>query len=134
MPLAFDLQPEPKKKLVIVKDNRIEILQQVHFATGKATILADSFNLLNQVLDAMVKSGIKRIRIEGHTDNRGAKAVNLKLSEDRAKSVGAYLTQAGIDASRIEAVGYGDTRPVAPNLTARGRELNRRVEFVILDR
>jgi OOP family OmpA-OmpF porin len=133
MKLAFDLAPEPKKRLVVVKENKIEILQQVHFATAKATILADSFSLLNQVVDAIVTHGIKRVRVEGHTDNRGAKPTNAKLSEDRAKSVADYLAHAGIDPSRIESIGYGDTRPVAPNLTARGRELNRRVEFVILD-
>lgn len=133
MALAFDLSPEPKKKLVIVKDNKIEILQQVHFATGKATILTDSYALLNQVVDAVVVSGIKRFRVEGHTDNRGNKVFNTRLSDDRAKAVAEYLVKSGLDASRVEAVGYGDTRPLAPNLTARGRELNRRVEFVILD-
>jgi outer membrane protein OmpA-like peptidoglycan-associated protein len=134
MQLSFDLEPEPKKKLVVVKENRIEILQPVHFATGKATILADSFALLNQVLDAIVVNGIKRVRVEGHTDNRGQKAFNTKLSEDRAKAVVDYLVKAGIDSARLEGVGYGDTRPVAPNLTARGRELNRRVELIILER
>ena len=59
---------------------------------------------------------------------------NQKLSEDRAKSVGDYLVAQGIDRSRIESAGYGDSKPVAPNLTARGRELNRRVEFFILEK
>jgi OmpA-OmpF porin, OOP family len=133
MKLTFELSAEPKKRLVVVKENKIEILQQVHFATAKATILADSFALLNQVVDAIVTHGIQRVRVEGHTDNRGAKETNLKLSEDRAKAVTDYLAHSGIDPTRLEAVGYGDARPVAPNLTARGRELNRRVEFVILD-
>ncbi len=134
MVVAFDLVPEPKKSLVIIKDNKIEILQQVHFASGKATILADSFPLLAQVVDAIVKSDIKRVKVEGHTDNKGAKAKNQELSEQRAKAVGDHLAQSGIDPSRIETAGFGDSRPVAPNLTARGRELNRRVEFVILER
>jgi outer membrane protein OmpA-like peptidoglycan-associated protein len=134
MSLTFDLEQEPKKKLVVVKENRIEILQQVHFATGKATILTDSFALLNQIVDAIVVNGIKRVRVEGHTDNRGPKPANLKLSEDRAKAVVSYLVKSGIDPSRLEAVGYGDTHPVAPNLTARGRELNRRVDLTILER
>lgn len=134
MPVAFQLQGQPKKKLVIVKENRIEILQQVHFATGKATILSDSFQLLDSVVDAIVKSNVKKLRVEGHTDNRGGKAKNLKLSQERAASVVDYLIKAGIDPARLEAVGYGDARPIAPNLTARGRELNRRVEFVITER
>ncbi len=134
MAVAFDLTPEPKKSLVIVKDNKIEILQQVHFATGKATILADSFPLLAQVVDAIVKNDLKRVRIEGHTDNKGQKAKNQQLSEDRAKSVADYLSMSGIDKARLETAGFGDSRPVAPNLTARGRELNRRVEFLIIER
>lgn len=134
MEVAFELQPQPKKKLVVVKENKIDILQQVHFASGKATILADSTSLLQQVVDAIVTNNIKRIRIEGHTDNRGGKAKNQRLSEQRAAAVADFLVTQGIDRSRIESVGYGDTRPVAPNLTARGREMNRRVEFVIIER
>lgn len=134
MKLAFELEPQPKKKLVVVKDDKIEILQQVHFAAGKARILADSYSLLNQVVDAIVTSDVKRIRVEGHTDNRGGKKKNQILSEQRAQAVADYLINRGIDPSRIEVAGLGDSRPIAPNLTARGRELNRRVEFVILDR
>lgn len=132
--LRLDLVPEPKKKLVVVRENKIEILQQVHFANGRATILSDSFKVLNQVVDAIVQSSIKRIRVEGHTDSRGSKHFNQKLSETRAQAVARYLQRAGIDASRIESAGFGDTRPVAPNITAHGREFNRRVEFAILER
>lgn len=134
MQVAFTLQAQPKKKLVVVRENKIEILQQVHFAFGKATILQDSYQLLDQVVDAIIKSNIKRVRVEGHTDNKGSKSKNQKLSEDRARAVADYLIKSGIDASRIEALGYGDSRPIAPNLTERGRSLNRRVEFVILER
>lgn len=132
--LAFELEPEPKKKLVEVKENKIEILQQVHFGTGKAVILADSYPLLAQVVDAIVRNDIKRVRIEGHTDNQGPADLNLQLSKDRAQAVATHLIKAGIDPARIEVEGYGDARPIAPNLTPRGRELNRRVEFVILER
>lgn len=134
MPIAFELVPQPKKKLVVVKDDRIEILQQVHFATAKATILADSFTLLKEVVDAVVKNNIKRLRIEGHTDNKGGKDKNKKLSQDRAKAVADFLVAQGIDRARLETAGHGDAKPVAPNLTARGRELNRRVEFLIVER
>jgi OmpA-OmpF porin, OOP family len=132
--LAFELEPEPKKRLVEVKENKIEILQQVYFGTGKAVILADSYPLLAQVVDAIVRNDIKRVRIEGHTDNQGNPEFNLQLSKDRAEAVAAHLVKAGIDASRLEVEGYGDARPIAPNLTPRGRDLNRRVEFVILER
>jgi len=132
--LSFELEPEPKKKLVEVKENKIEILQQVHFGTGKAVILPDSYPLLAQVVDAIVRNDIKRVRIEGHTDNQGNPALNLQLSKDRAQAVAAHLIKAGIDPARLEVEGFGDTRPIAPNMTPRGRELNRRVEFVILER
>ena len=132
--LSFDLQPEPKQKLVVVKENKIQILQQVHFAFNEAVILPDSYQLLAQVVDAIVKSDIKRVRVEGHTDNRGTKAANQQLSQARANAVANFLISSGIDKSRVEAVGYGDTRPIAPNLTARGRDLNRRVEFIILEK
>jgi outer membrane protein OmpA-like peptidoglycan-associated protein len=131
---SFELTPEPKDKLVVVKDDRIDVLQQVHFVTGQAVILKDSHALLNQVVDAIVKSNIKKIRVEGHTDNVGFKPANLKLSRARAKAVADFLVAAGVDASRITSEGYGDSKPIAPNLTPKGRELNRRVEFVIVER
>ena len=132
--VAFDLLPAPKKVLVVFKGDKIEILQQVRFASGKSTILPESFNLLAQVVDAIIKNNVKRVKVEGHTDNRGNKAANQTLSEDRARSVMEYLVAQGIDKSRLESVGYGDAKPIAPNLTARGRELNRRVEFIVLEK
>lgn len=133
MALAFDLEKEPAKKLVVVKAKKIQILQQVNFDSGKATILPESYSLLNQVVDAIVRNDVKKIRVEGHTDNRGRKLVNLRLSQERARAVAEYLEKAGIDPRRLEAKGYGDSRPIAPNLTRRGRELNRRVDFMIVD-
>jgi outer membrane protein OmpA-like peptidoglycan-associated protein len=119
---------------VVVRENRIEILQQVHFAHGKATILPSSYRILNQVVEAIIQNNIKRIRVEGHTDNRGGKILNQQLSEKRARAVAKYLQRAGIGASRIDSAGFGISRPVAPNITAHGREFNRRVEFAILER
>jgi outer membrane protein OmpA-like peptidoglycan-associated protein len=131
--VAFELQPEPKPRLLVVRDGRIVVFEQVQFADGSATILPASYTLLNQVVDAMVRNNIKHLRIEGHTDNRGDKKANQKLSAERARAIAEYLVKQGITAGRIETVGFGDTRPLAPNLTARGREMNRRVEFMILD-
>ena len=75
------------------------------------------------------------MRVEGHTDNRGTAKYNLKLSQDRAASVRAHLISVGgIDASRLDAQGFGLTKPIAPNKTAKGRAANRRSEFIIVER
>ncbi|MDC0708787.1 OmpA family protein [Stigmatella sp. ncwal1] len=131
--LSFDLKPAPKKKLVTVAQNKLELLQQVQFTNGKAVIQANSQPLLAQVVDVIVRNNIQRVRIEAHTDNQGNPAANLKLSQERAQAVATFLAQAGLDAARVEVQGYGDARPIAPNLTPRGKELNRRVEFIILE-
>ena len=71
------------------------------------------------------------IRIEGHTDSQGSSSYNLRLSQDRAASVRAYLIQQGIAPDRMESVGFGEERPVDTNDTPEGRAVNRRVEFHI---
>jgi OmpA-OmpF porin, OOP family len=131
--LAFDLEPEPKQWLVKRENDKLELLQPVRFADGKATLLPDSYPMLAQVMDLVVRTGIKRIRVEAHTDSQGNKETNLTLSKDRARAVADYLVTAGLDVSRIESEGFGDSRPIAPNLTPKGRELNRRVEIVIVE-
>ncbi|MHB8420561.1 MAG: OmpA family protein [Myxococcales bacterium] len=123
----------PKKyKLVVVKQNRIEIKQQVHFATNKWRILSDSFELLNEVASVLKDSPNIRVRVEGHTDNIGSADHNMTLSQHRAESVSEYLIEHGIDPARLMSQGFGFTRPIASNATRLGRAQNRRVEFHIL--
>jgi outer membrane protein OmpA-like peptidoglycan-associated protein len=74
---------------------------------------------------------IKKVSIEGHTDNTGKADKNLALSQKRVDAVKAYLVKKGVDASRLTAVAYGDTKPVGDNKTAAGRAENRRVEFKV---
>jgi len=120
----------PKKySLVAVRADRIEIKQQVRFGTNKAKILRPSFALLNQVAAALRDSPQLKIRIEGHTDNVGSKSKNQRLSQARAEAVMAYLVDHGIDESRLTALGYGSSRPIASNVTKAGKAANRRVEF-----
>ena len=71
-----------------------------------------------------------QLAVEGHTDNAGTPAHNQQLSEARAQSVVASLTQAGIAASRLQAAGFGQTKPLAENTTEAGKAKNRRVELV----
>jgi outer membrane protein OmpA-like peptidoglycan-associated protein len=84
------------------------------------------------VVEFMMHKKKARIQISGHTDNMGKKAANKLLSQNRARACRDYVISKGIDASRIEAVGYGDERPIAPNDTEEGRAQNRRIEAVEL--
>jgi len=124
----------PEKKFVIITKQKIELKRQVHFATNKSKILPDSFELLDEVVEVLQKNTqIKKMRIEGHTDNKGKPAKNVILSKNRAKAVYDYLTSKGIDAGRLESEGFGQTCPIADNSTDDGREKNRRTEFFIVN-
>lgn len=72
------------------------------------------------------------MRVEGHTDDRGADAANLALSQRRAEAVMKYLVNKGVAQSRLEAAGFGETRPLVKNDTPANQAKNRRVEFVIV--
>jgi OmpA-OmpF porin, OOP family len=123
----------PKKHtLVSVTQEKIELHQAVFFATAKATIMPQSFDLLNEVADVLKSRPTMQVRVEGHTDTRGSRTTNMRLSQARADSVKAYVVSRGIDASRLVSVGYGPDKPIETNRTAAGRERNRRVEFMIL--
>jgi len=123
----------PKKHtLVSVTQEKIELHQAVFFATAKATIMPQSFDLLNEVADVLKTRPTMQVRVEGHTDTRGSRTTNMRLSQARADSVKAYVISRGIDASRLISVGYGPDKPIETNKTAAGRERNRRVEFMIL--
>jgi outer membrane protein OmpA-like peptidoglycan-associated protein len=122
-------------KLVVVKKDKIEIKQQVHFATNKSKVLPDSYELLNQVAQVLKDfPDIKKLSVDGHTDNVGTHAHNMTLSQARADSVRQYLVDKGIDGSRLEAHGFGPDKPIASNKTAKGKAENRRTEFNILER
>jgi len=102
----------------------------IHFETGKATIQPDSEQTLDQIVQ-LLKNDLKlKLRVEGHTDNTGSKEANKALSQQRATAVVTWLQQHGIDASRLMAAGFGDTKPVADNSTEEGKAKNRRVELV----
>jgi outer membrane protein OmpA-like peptidoglycan-associated protein len=122
----------PKKyTLVEVKKDRIVIKQQVHFASAKYKVLPDSFKLLDQVAQVLQDYPAMRVSVEGHTDSVGPEAMNMKLSQARAEDVKAYLVGKGVAPERLEAVGYGPTKPIASNKTEQGRARNRRTEFRI---
>lgn len=103
--------------------------KNIYFETGKATLLKKSYAPLNEVAKIMSDNPELKLAIDGHTDNVGSDALNQSLSERRATAVKSYLVSKGVDESRITSTGYGETKPVADNKTAAGRQKNRRVEM-----
>ncbi len=124
--------PPPSPTRAVVTDEQIVVLEPILFETGKATIRPRSYATLDQVVQVMRdRSGI-RVRIEGHTDSVGGEGANEKLSQRRAESVRVYLVDHGVARERLEAIGYGEARPIASNATREGRAQNRRTEFHIV--
>jgi outer membrane protein OmpA-like peptidoglycan-associated protein len=129
--LAVVMQPAR----VVMTTQKLEILDKVFFDTNKTTIKKISYPLLNEVARVLLDHPeIVMVRVEGHTDSRGSDVANLKLSDGRAKAVRAYLIKAGVAPDRLNAVGYGETKPVDPADNEAAWEKNRRVEFVIEQR
>jgi len=122
----------PKKyEHIVVTQEKIELKQKIFFDTDKSTIQPRSFALLDEVGSVLRSRPTMTVRIEGHTDSRGTRAHNMKLSAARAASVRQHLMGLGIDPARMDAQGYGPDQPIETNKTAAGREKNRRVEFII---
>ena len=109
------------------------VIENILFNTGKATLLPESFNSLNKLVNLLRENPKVKIEVSGHTDNTGSAATNKTLSKNRALSVRNYLISQGIAGERVEYNGYGFDRPIAPNNTEEGRAANRRVEIEILD-
>ena len=113
---------------------QITISERVEFATGSDRILDQSEAVLGDVLSIVsTNDQIAAIRIEGHTDDRGADPRNLLLSRQRAGSVRRWLVEHGIAAERLDPWGCGELHPLVPNNSRAGRQSNRRVEFFIVD-
>lgn len=124
---------KPQVKVIITEDDRRlvrEAIANLEFATGKASIKPSSYPSLDKVADLISRKNLS-LKLAGHTDDVGKDANNMILSKNRAESVKAYLVGKGVNPSRIEATGYGETQPIASNKTPAGRQQNRRVEFTI---
>lgn len=117
-----EVAADVKQKLDVIFNNLL-------FATNSANIDATSLDDLDELVKIMKEDDALRISIEGHTDSRGNNDYNLELSKLRAEAVQSYLVKNGISSDRVKAVGYGETRPLTTNDTARGRLKNRRVEL-----
>lgn len=124
---------EEGEPLVEIEAERLSLKDSIHFDSDRDTIKAESFPVLDQVARILsAHPELRRVRVEGHTDDVGAAAYNKALSARRAASVVRYLTGKGVAADRLVPEGFGLERPIATNETALGRAKNRRVEFTIL--
>lgn len=107
-------------------------LKNIYFDFDKTTLKSESFVELNKVVDFLKQNPSISIQIEGHTDSKGSDDYNLNLSQGRSQSVVDYLISQGIDASRLSAQGFGESKPIDTNDTDAGRANNRRVEFRVV--
>jgi OOP family OmpA-OmpF porin len=124
----------PSRTYVKIVEGKIQVFGKVLFRTGSDELQPQSDPLLDQLAAALkANPQVKRVRIEGHTDNVGDAAFNADLSHKRAERVKSSLADRDVDDDRLETRGLGESRPAAPNDTAAGRAKNRRVEFIILE-
>ncbi|HEU4406384.1 MAG TPA: OmpA family protein [Polyangiaceae bacterium] len=132
--VSVALHRRPATPSVSVGKKELGLKRQVHFETNSATILPDSGTLLEEIADVLKKNPrLKRVEIQGHTDSQGQPARNRTLSQERADAVRERLVSLGVAPERLTAKGYGDERPVVPNITAANRARNRRVALVIVE-
>lgn len=130
-PVVEAVKPKAQAAPEIIEKGRTTL--NVLFDTNKAVIKKNSFKDVDNLVAVMKQYPDLNVTIEGHTDNVGTAAYNKKLSQRRADAVKAYMVKAGIDANRLNAVGFGLEKPVADNATKAGKAKNRRVEATTAD-
>jgi outer membrane protein OmpA-like peptidoglycan-associated protein len=116
------------------QDNNIVLTMPdaITFDTAQSGVKPQFYGVLNNLASTLNQFPETRVQIAGHTDNVGSDASNLQLSQQRANSVRTYLASTGVAAQRMQAVGYGESRPIADNSSEYGRAQNRRVEVTLI--
>jgi len=133
-PVDVEIDCPLEPALVQVTANEITIQQQIQFEVDSANILPESDGLMREIADTLAKNPrIHRVEVQGHTDSSGALDYNQKLSEQRAVAVRGWLVAHGVASERLVAHGYGEERPLIPNVTKGMKAKNRRVQFIILE-
>lgn len=125
-PFVKDIYLDPIEVGVTVR------LKNIYFDFDKTTLKAESYTELNKVVDFLKQNESVEIEIAGHTDNKGSDEYNANLSQGRSQSVVDYLISQGVDAYRLSAHGYGESKPIDTNDSDDGRANNRRVEFTVM--
>lgn len=133
--VELTLNKRPERPKVVVTAKEIKLAETVHFQHDSAEILPDSMAIVEEIADVMVKNPkVALVEIQGHTDNTGSAPYNLRLSQERAEAVKEALMRLGIEGSRLTAKGYGQEKPLLPNVSDANRARNRRVQLMILKR
>ena len=128
------LRKRPKAPLVDVTPKELKLRQAIHFEKDSALIASDSTPLLEEVADALARAPRSaHVEIQGHTDDSGTPEHNKSLSQARASAVLEWLTNHGIEPSRLSAKGLGQEHPLSPNVTPQGRARNRRIQVMLGD-
>lgn len=120
-----------RKKSKPVEQVLKEVFNNLEFEFNSSVIKDSSFKSLDELAEILIKTNW-RLKIAGHTDDKGSESFNQSLSEKRANAVKTYLVNKGANPLYIAAIGYGETQPIAPNDSEENRAKNRRVEFTIL--
>lgn len=129
---TISLNKRPKAPNVTVAANEVKLKKQIHFAHDAATIEPDSASLVEEIADVLkTRAEISKLEIQGHTDNTGSPVYNQRLSQQRADAVRDALVKLGVDSSRLDAKGYGQDKPLVPNVSPANRARNRRVQLMI---
>lgn len=110
------------------------ILTGVNFGSGSRFLTNESFPILREAIEILKANPSMIVEIQGHTDSTGPADFNMRLSEQRAQSVKEFMKANGIESSRLQVRGYGESQPISDNYTAEGRARNRRIEFKILSK
>ncbi len=136
-PVCVAAEPAPTPAPIVfqnvtINNGKLDLKEKLFFAWNRAQIKPTSFSILDEVVTFLNANPTLEVRIEGHTDSSGNAGHNQRLSQRRAESVLAYLTNKGIAKTRLSAKGFGPDAPLETNDSADGRERNRRVEFVVL--
>lgn len=111
---------------------QLSAVGQVTFETGSASLTPEGSIIVDSVAAILAQAPGLRLEVHGHTDSEGDDVRNEVLSQERADAVIVALAQRGIDTSRVTGVGFGESKPLEPNITEEGRAVNRRIEFLLI--